>query len=227
MHRLVLWIAGVVAATATMVGPLAAAAHEGFVAHMWAHLLAGMLAPLLLVLSAPVTLALRTLEVVPARRVSRVLRSGPARFVAHPITAAALNVGGLWLLYATPLFAWMQASMLVHVAVHVHLLAAGFLFTAAVVGIGPRPHPPSRVLVAVVLMLAMAAHGILAKHLWASPPALVDPADARAGAELMYTAGAWIEAAIAALFCAQWYRASGRRLRRTSPAPAASPVPTP
>jgi putative membrane protein len=229
-HRLVLWVAGVVAATASMTGPLATAAHEGFVAHMWAHLLAGMLAPLLLVLSAPVTLALRTLQVVPARRLSRVLRSRPARILAHPITAAVLSTGGLWLVYTTPILAWMQASMLVHVAVHVHLVAAGFLLTAAVIGIDPRPHPPHRILVAVVLVLTMAAHGILAKQLYADPPAFVDVADARAGAELMYTAGAWIEAAVVAIFCAQWYRATGRSLGRGTRArtatPAASPSPT-
>ncbi|WP_309068790.1 cytochrome c oxidase assembly protein, partial [Microbacterium sp.] len=59
--RLGLWTVGIAAATATVVGDLAEKAHDDFVAHMGAHLAAGMLAPLLLVLAAPVTLALRTL----------------------------------------------------------------------------------------------------------------------------------------------------------------------
>jgi putative membrane protein len=183
---------------------------------MGGHLLAGMLAPLLLVLSAPVTLALRTLDVVPARRLSRLLRSRPARVVAHPITAAALSAGGMWVLYTTPLFEAMQTNPLLHLLVHAHFLAAGYLFTAAMIGIDPRPHPPTRQLLAVVLVLALASHSILAKYLYAHPPAGVAALDAQQGAELMYYLGAWIEAAIIMIFCAEWYRAAGRRLAAAS-----------
>jgi putative membrane protein len=127
------------------------------------------------------------------------------------VTALALSAGGLWMLYLTPLYGWMQRDPLLHLAVHAHLLAAGYLFTAVVIGLDPRPHPPSRPLRAVVLVLALASHAVLAKHLYAHPPAGA-PADARDGALLMYYAGACIEAALIVLFCAQWYRASGRGL---------------
>src|SRR5829696_10460143 len=71
------WIGAVATVVAATVGPIGRAAHEDLVAHMTSHLMLGMLAPLLLVLSAPVTLALRTLDVVPARRLSRLLKSRP------------------------------------------------------------------------------------------------------------------------------------------------------
>lgn len=216
LYRLVLFACGIGLACASVVGPLAAASHDSFVAHMGAHLLVGMLAPLLLVLSAPVTLALRTLDVVPARRLSRLLRSRAAGVVAHPITAAALSAGGMWVLYMTPLFEAMQTNPLLHLIVHAHFLVAGYLFTAAMIGIDPRPHPPSRRLLAGVLVLALASHSILAKYLYAHPPAGVAALDAQQGAELMYYLGAWIEAAIIVIFCAQWYRAAGRRLPATS-----------
>jgi hypothetical protein len=93
-----------------------------------------------------------------------------------------------------------------------HLLFAGYLFTAAVIGLDPAPHRPSRVVTAVVLVLAMASHSILAKYLYANPPGAVPMAQAQDGAQLMYYAGAWIEAAIIVIFCAQWYRAAGRRV---------------
>jgi hypothetical protein len=73
--------------------------------HMAQHLLIGMFAPLGLVLAAPVTLALRTLPVKAARRLATLLRSRPARWVGHPVTALALNSGGMFLLYLTPLYA--------------------------------------------------------------------------------------------------------------------------
>ena len=220
LYRTALWAAGIALATIAALGPLAHAAHTDFIAHMWAHLLGGMLAPLLLVLAAPVTLALRTLAVTPARRLTRALRSMPARLLAHPISAAALSAGGLWLIYLTPVFEAMQASPLVHIAVHAHLLFAGYLFIAAVIGLDPAPHRPNRVVTAVVLVLAMASHSILAKYLYANPPGTVPTAQAQDGAQLMYYAGAWIEAAIIVIFCAQWYRAAGRRAARPQLAPA-------
>ena len=213
-HRMALWCTGIVVAAASVVGPLATAAHESFVAHMTAHLAAGMIAPLMLVLSAPVTLALRALPVTPARRLARLLASGPARLVAHPVPAALLSVGGLWLIYLGPIVPVMREAPVVHVVVHAHLLLAGYLFTAAVIGLDPRPHPPARILVAIVLVLAIAAHGILAKHLYAHPPAGF--ADVRAGAQLMYYAGAWVEAVVVLVFCARWYRATAPQGRSLS-----------
>lgn len=212
LPRLLAWCAGVGAALASVTGPLAEAAHSSFVAHMTAHLVGGMLAPLLLVLAAPVTLALRTLAVTPARRVSRMLRSAPVRWVSHPIVAAALSVGGLWIIYLTPAFAFMQSGPLGHVVVHAHLLLAGYVFTASVIGLDPSPHAPPRAVTATALVLAMAGHGMLAKHLYANPPAGFALADVQSGAQLMYYGGAWIEAAIIVVFCARWYRAAGRRL---------------
>jgi len=210
VRRLVLWTAGVGTAAICVVGPLATAGHDSFVAHTWAHLLGGMLAPLLLVLAMPVTLTLRSLAVTPARRLSRLLRSGPGRFVTHPVTALVVSAGGLWLLYFTPALNWMQASPLVHVLVQAHLLVAGFLFTAAVIDVEPRPHPSGRVLLVVVLVLAMASHSVLAKFLYAYPPAALPAADVRQGAELMFSLGGLIEAVVITIFCARWYTAAGR-----------------
>lgn len=214
LFRLVFWTAGIALAAAAVIGPLADAAHESFAAHMWAHLLSGMLAPLLLVLAAPVTLALRTLDVTPARRLSRLLRSAPARLVAHPISAAVLSAGGLWLIYVTPVFEAMQTNRISHLFVHGHLLFAGYLFAAAIISIDPRPHPPSRAVSIIVLVAVMASHGILAKYLFTHPPIDVPAADAQEGAQLMYYLGACVEGAIIVIFCAQWYRAAGQRLTR-------------
>ena len=115
-------------------------AHGDLRGHMVQHVAVGMLAPLGLVLGAPVTLALRRLSVPRARAVTRVLNSQPVRFVSHPATALVLNLGGMTALYATPLYAAAAASPPLHAAVHVHTLAAGCLFTWAVLA-GPDPAP--------------------------------------------------------------------------------------
>ena len=194
-------VAGVVA-----VGPLGVLGHHDFTAHMWGHLLLGMLAPLLLVLSAPVTVALRGLPVAWARRLSRVLSTPYVRVVSHPVVAGLLNIGGLWLLYTTPLHAWMHASAVGHLLVHVHVLLAGWVFTAAILQVDPAPHPHGHPLRAGVLVAFLALHAILSKHVYAHPPAGVGVAEAQAGAQLMYYGGDWIDLVLIAVFCLDWYR---------------------
>ena len=120
-------------------GPLASAAHHDFQPHAVTHLLLGMLAPLLLCLSAPITFAFRTLRRPAARRLSRLLRSKPARVLTEPAIAATLNVGALGLLYTTTLFAAMHANRLVHVLVHLHMAVAGYLFTISIISVDPLP----------------------------------------------------------------------------------------
>ena len=68
LHQTVFWILGTVCVTIAVVGPLAHRAHIDFTVHMLGHLLLGMLVPIFMVLAAPTTLFLRTLNVKTARR---------------------------------------------------------------------------------------------------------------------------------------------------------------
>ena len=211
MHRSICWYAGLACVAAGMIGPLDAAAYSSFTAHMAAHLLVGMLAPLLLVLAAPLTLLLRALSTSNARALSRLMSTRFIRAISHPVTAALLNAGGLWLLYTTDLFLLMHSSPAAHVAVHAHILLAGYLFTASLVSIDPNPHRASMMVRSAVLIVFIAAHSILAKWLYAHPPAGVDAADAQAGAQLMYYGGDAVDLVIIVLLLSGWYRAT--RLR--------------
>ena len=213
-RRCVLWVAGSLAAAAAISGPLATAADTSYVAHMAAHVLLGMLAPLLLVLAAPITLLLRSLPVSTARRVSRVLTSVPVRILTEPAVAAVLSVGGLWLLYTTGLYPAMHHHGGVHVLVHAHLFIAGYLFTAAVISVDPMPHRRSFGHRAVVLVLALAAHDILAKYLYAHPPDGVLAPAAETGAMIMYYGGDAVDVAIMVVLGARWYRVTRPRFRR-------------
>lgn len=208
VRRSVAWGAGLVCAGAGSLGPVAEAAHTSFTAHMLGHLLLGMLAPLLLVLGAPVTVLLRALPVGRARSVSRFLRRPTVRVLMHPVVAGVLNAGGLWLLYTSDLYPLMGASVLVHALVHAHLLVAGYLLTASVVGVDPAPHRASLPVRAAVLVVFIAAHSVLAKWLYAHPPPGVDPVDARVGAQLMYYGGDVVDVILLVLLFLGWYTAT-------------------
>ncbi|WP_405373702.1 MULTISPECIES: cytochrome c oxidase assembly protein [unclassified Microbacterium] len=222
LWRMATWSLGIAIAAAGFVGPLADLAHDSVAAHMTVHVLTGMAAPLLLVVSAPITLALRALAVTPARRLSRLLRSRLVRVAGHPVTAAMLTVGGLWALHRTPLGEALGAAPLGHTVMSLHFLASGFLFTAAIVPVDPAPHRASLAVRAVVLWAAVAAHGILAKLIYVDAPTGAVAADARVGAEIMFYGGDLVDGVLIVLLCAEWYRVTGRRHVRAETRPRAT-----
>jgi putative membrane protein len=202
--RSLCWYGGLALITVATSGSLADRAHGDFRIHMVAHLLLGMLAPLLLVAAMPVTVVLRGLPVSLARGLVHGLRSRPSRLLVHPVTAAMLDMGGLWVLYTTSLFPEMHRHAWLDVGIHVHILAAGYLFTAAMITTDPMPHRPGRVVRLVTLVGALAAHAILAKYLYRHPPAGVSLDQAREAGLLMYYGGDAIDAVLIIAFCRQW-----------------------
>lgn len=208
VYRTVCWIFGVLFAVIAVVRPLAHLAHKDFTAHMFGHLLLGMLAPLLMALAGPMTLLLRTLSVPWARRFSKILRSWPSRIVINPVITSLLNIGGLWLLYTSSLYALMHESMLLHLIVHFHVFLAGYLFTVSMIYIDPIPHRTSFLFRAIVFVIALAGHGILSKYIYANPPVGVPAEQAETGAMLMYYGGDMIDIMIIFILCLHWYRAA-------------------
>lgn len=206
----VCWLGGAVLTGSV---PLSSAGHSAsFTTHMGGHLGTAMVAPLLFALARPVTLALRTLPVPARRRFLSWVRSRPAGLLVWPPVAAALDVGGLWLLYRTPLLAATHRHAWLNTLVHVHLFAAGVLFTFGVLALDPVRHRAGHGLRAGTLLAAAAAHAVLAKSLYAAgPPGLAfTPSDLHAGAQLMYYGGDVVEVALAVVLGLRWYRERGR-----------------
>lgn len=212
LYRTICWCFGILFAALAVVGPLANRAHMDFNAHMMGHLLLGMLAPLLIVISAPITLLVRTLSTRLARGLTRVLRSWPSRIVTDPIVATLLNVGGLWLLYTTDLYSLMHESSVIYFIVHVHVFIAGYLFTVSMIYIDPVFHRNTFLYRAIVLVLALAGHGILAKYIYVHPPEGVPIEQAEQGSMIMYYGGDLIDAVIIFILCLQWFRATRPRV---------------
>lgn len=208
VHRTIFWISGVFFAVVAVAGPVANRAHNDFTFHMAGHLLLGMLAPLLMALAAPMTLLLRALSVTSARSVTRLLRSKPIRILSDPITASVLNIGGLWVLYTTPIFHAMHDNILLYLVVHFHVFLAGYLFTISIVYIDPIAHRTSYVYRSIVLVLALAGHGILAKYLYAHPLDGVPASQAETGGMLMYYGGDAVDLILLIILFFHWYKST-------------------
>jgi putative membrane protein len=214
-RRTAAFAAGLLALAVALVSPIAGH-DELFPVHMAQHVLLGMLGPLLLALSAPVTLALRTLPRPARRRLVKVLHSRGAAGLAHPATATVLLVAGLLGLYFTPLYGQTLRHPLLHELVHIHFLAAGCLFAWAFAGADPVPRRGSLGLLIGLLLAALGLHAALAKLLYAGYGHLpgVPAGQRHAGAQLMYYAGDAVDLLLLLAFFGRWYAAGGRRLER-------------
>jgi putative copper resistance protein D len=146
-------------------GGLGAYAHFSFSYHMVAHMILGMVAPIGFVLSAPITLALRTLPIgrTPDERGIRgnliaLLHSKYFRVISNPVVALAIFDGSLFLLYMTPLFGDLMQSHQGHLFMNIHFLLAGTLFFHVIVGIDPSPKRVPYIVRIIVLFAAMSIH---------------------------------------------------------------------
>ncbi len=188
---------------------LAQYAHHDLRGHMVQHLLVGMLAPLGLVLAAPVTLALRTLPVSAARSITALLKSRPVHWLGHPVPALLLNIGGMYLLYLTPLYTLTLTNPFLHHLVHAHFLLAGCLFVWAIAGPDFNPNRAGKYTRLAVLFVSMAAHAYLSKFMYAyvwprNTPH--DVAQIQEAAQLMYYGGDFAELLLVIAFFASWYQ---------------------
>ena len=146
-------------------GAIGIYAHFGFSYHMIEHMILGMIAPIPLVLSAPITLALRTLpggadsEDEGIRNILiRFLHSKYAKVITNPAVALLIFDGSLFALYFTGLFGNLMGSHLGHLVMNFHFLLAGVLFFHVIVGVDPNPNRPPNMVRIVILFAAMSIH---------------------------------------------------------------------
>ena len=177
----------------------------------WGHsdLLLGMFAPIALMLGAPGTLLLRSVPVTTARRITDLAGTMPVRCLSHPVSALLLDIGGLYLLYLTPLYQLSFSEPVLHIWLHLHFVLAGYLFSWSIAGPDPAPHRPGMRLRLLVLFAAIAAHAVLGKLMYAygfPRDAGIELAEIEAAAQLMYYGGDLAELILALVFFAGWYR---------------------
>ena len=161
-------------------GGLGVYSNFAFSWHMVSHMVLGMIAPIGIVLGAPITLALRTL---PQSRdgiergvrglLISALHSRYSRIITNPIVALAIFDGSLFALYFTPLFGDMMQSHLGHLLMSVHFLLAGILFFHVIVGVDPNPRKVPHLVRIGILLAAMSIHAFFSVALM-STTTLID-----------------------------------------------------
>jgi cytochrome c oxidase assembly factor CtaG len=136
--RVAAWLGGVAVIAVALVSAVDAYAESLFAVHMVQHLLLAMVAPPLLALGAPVTVALRVATPGVRRGVLLpLLHSRLLSAVSWPLVGWAIFAGVMWATHFTPIFNAALENEALHSAEHLLYLGAGALFWWPVVGADP------------------------------------------------------------------------------------------
>ncbi|MFF7388173.1 cytochrome c oxidase assembly protein [Streptomyces scabiei] len=205
-----------------------------FSVHMVQHMVISMLAPIVLLLGAPITLALRALPVAgkgrkgPRELLLMFLHSWYMRIVTHPAFTIPMFIASLYGLYFTPLFDFLMGSTPGHIVMMTHFLLVGLFFFWPIMGVDPGPHRPGYLMRMLELFAGMPFHAFFGIALmmasapmvktYENPPAslgidaLTDQ-NAAGGIAWAFSEIPSVLVLLALLF--QWYNSEQRQARRT------------
>ncbi|MGW1883884.1 cytochrome c oxidase assembly protein [Streptomyces sp. NPDC001970] len=204
-----------------------------FSVHMVQHMVISMLSPILLLLGAPVTLALRALPVAgrgrtgPRELLLALLHSRYMKIVTHPAFTIPMFIASLYALYFTPLFDFLMASKVGHIGMMVHFLAVGLIFFWPIMGVDPGPHRPGYVMRMLELFAGMPFHAFFGIALmmasepmvkaYADPPAslgITALADQNAAGGIAWAFSEIPSVLVLIALVFQWYRSEQRQAVR-------------
>lgn len=173
--RTLAWFAGLLILGFGTMSGLAEYGLFVFSIHMVQHMVLSMLAPIFLVLGAPITLALRALpaagrgQPAGAREwLLGVLNSTPVRILTHPITAFVLFITAPYIVYFSGLFEVAMQQHWGHEAMQVHFVLVGYLFYETLIGVDPLPFRASYPIRLLTLFSSLVFHAFFAVALMSS-----------------------------------------------------------
>ena len=195
--------------------------------HMVQHLLLIMVASALFALGSPMALAFRATTGPAHQWVTRGLRSGPAKFFAHPVVAFVLYALVIPVSHLTSFYNYTLTHETVHNFEHVLFLVVGYLFWRQIFGIEPsayKLHPGMKALYLFVavpvdtfvgLSLAGVTHELFPAYTamhrtWG--PSLVK--DLRTGGTIMWVGGDLLMMAAMIPVALEWLHLEERRAAR-------------
>jgi putative membrane protein len=203
-----------------------------FSVHMTQHMVLSMVTPLLLLLGAPVTLALRTLPRgrgaagTPRALLLEALHSRVARALSSPLFTVPLFIASLYGVYFTPVFDALMSNPVGHQIMLAHFTMTGLLFFGPVVAADPWPRTVGHLGRIVELLLPVPFHaffgiaimmaGSLVVDTFGRPPAAwgVDPFDDQGVAGgIAWSFGELPTVLVLAAVFFSWSRSEDRRAR--------------
>jgi putative copper resistance protein D len=196
--RTLSWVAGVGALFAVTGTWLNGYGMVLFSVHTTQHMVLSVITPLLLLIAAPVTLALRILPRdggtagAPRALILKALHSRLARFVTHPLFTIPLFMASLYGVYFTPFLDALMDNPAGHQVMLAHFVVTGLLFFGPIVAQDPWPRTlshPGRML---ELFLPVSFHAFVGVAIMRAGSPVVDtfaPPPARWGIDSLADQG--------------------------------------
>lgn len=139
--RVAAFITGWALMTAVLLPAMDARADTSFADHMLQHMVLVLAAPPLILLGAPLLLAVSVPPPRVARRITHFCNTAFGHALFSPVTGWLTYVFVLWAAHFSPLYQLALEHTAVHVAEHALFLFAAFLFWGAIVQVGYAPRP--------------------------------------------------------------------------------------
>jgi cytochrome c oxidase assembly factor CtaG len=144
VYRSVSFVAGIATTALAIVGFLGVYDRTLFWDHMVQHLLLIMVAAPFFAIASPLRLLWKASTGDAHRIITEALRSAPAKFFGHPLTAFILYALVIPISHLTSFYEWTLTNDLVHDNEHLAFLVIGYLFWRQILGNEPngyRLHP--------------------------------------------------------------------------------------
>ncbi|MGH3800017.1 MAG: cytochrome c oxidase assembly protein [Pseudonocardiaceae bacterium] len=233
--RTAAWLSGcatILIATSSGIGRYSMAM---FSVHMGVHMLLSMLAPILLVLGGPVTLALRALPPAgagnppgPREWLQAFTHSWVVRMSTHPLMALGMYIASFYVMYFSGLYDAAAPSHWAHLMMNTHFVLMGYAYYWLIVGIDPAPRRLPYLGKLGLLLAAMPFHAFFGISLMGSatviggdfyrslalpfvPDLLVDQ---RTAGAMAWAAGEIPMVLVLVALLVQWARSDAREARR-------------
>jgi cytochrome c oxidase assembly factor CtaG len=218
IFRTICFVLGALVLAYASEGGIAHYQASNFTAHVVQLLLLVDVAPPLLALGAPITLALQSSSRRTTATLLGVLRSGPVQFVSRPAVAFVIAMGSMFVYFLSPLYQLSEQRPLLLALVHLYLVLAGLLLWVLIVGQDGLPRRlsfgPRFVLVLLLIPFNLALGLAVASVTQPLYPADNTLADTQQGGNvLLGLAEVLIVAALALLFV-EWAREEERSAKR-------------
>nr|BFE36690.1 cytochrome c oxidase assembly protein [Actinomadura rugatobispora] len=245
LGRVLAWYGGLALMLLVTCGGLARYSMVLFSAHVVQHLVLSLVVPVLLLLGAPVSLALRSLpRVSGGGRSARellvaVLRSRALALACRPVAAPVVFVAGLYGFYLSPVFEASLRNHALHSLVMAMWVVSALAYLWPVLGVDPlpgRPSPRVRFALAAVMVpfpalfgaVVAGRGGVLAADWYGGLGRTWGDAlarDQRVGAGLAWALGEVAALAVLAALTHHWLRTTTAAARPpATPVPSATPV---
>lgn len=198
--RIAAFVGGVAIMSAALLPPMEPLADRSFAWHMTQHVVLMLIGPPLILLGAPLLLAVAVPPRRIARRITAFAQSAAGHAIFAPLTGWVVFVAALWMSHFSPLYEAALDYPPAHVFEHALYVGAAFLFWGSVVQVGYTPRPLPYAARMLYLFLAIpqgaflglalyAARSVLYPHYLHGRTAALALADQQNGGAVMWIAG--------------------------------------